>query len=143
MQAEHRAHLFSAAQIELAQAAPLFDPAEHLLDSAAGIDRLAVALEAGGAPIDGGATGAGGVLGHVRCHADAAHLGDKAFGVVVLVGTQGFLVGTGDGSRHLLGGIPLAGAHRLGEAAVHDQGMAVVHQHMAPVARLGRMGRAA
>jgi len=67
-------------------------------------------------------------------------LGDKALGVVVLVGTDGFLVGTGDVSRHRFGGIPLPGTHCLGDAAVHDQRMAVVHQHMAPIARLGRVG---
>jgi len=50
MQAEHRAHLFAAAQLELAQAAPLFDPAKHLLDAAAGIDRIGVALVAGVRP---------------------------------------------------------------------------------------------
>jgi len=46
-------HLACAAQFELAQAAPLFDPAEHLLDAPAGVDRLGVAVVAGGAAIDG------------------------------------------------------------------------------------------
>lgn len=40
MQAEHRTHLFSAAQLELTQTAPLFDPAKHILDAAAGIYRF-------------------------------------------------------------------------------------------------------
>jgi len=134
MQAEHRTDFLGPAQLELAQAAPLLDPAEHLLDAAAGVDRLGVALGASGAAIDGGATGAAGALGDVRRHCDAAHLGDKGLGVVVLVGCQCFLVGTWDGSRHRFGGIPLPGAHCLGDAAVHDQGMAVLHEHMAPVA---------
>lgn len=43
VQAKHRADLFGAAQLELAQTAPLFDPTKHLLDAAAGIDRLGVA----------------------------------------------------------------------------------------------------
>ncbi len=47
---------------------------------------------------------------------------------------------TGDGSRHRFGGISLPGARGLRYLAIHDQGMAVVHQHMAPVARLGRVG---
>ena len=52
MQAKHSAHLLGAAQLELAQTAPLLDPAEYLLDSTAGIDRLGVALMAGGAAVD-------------------------------------------------------------------------------------------
>ncbi len=47
------------------------------------------------ASINGGATTASGVLIHVRCDANTAHLSNKAFDVVVLVSTQGFLVGTG------------------------------------------------
>ena len=35
MQAKHGAHFLSAAQLELAQSAPLLDPAKHLLDAAA------------------------------------------------------------------------------------------------------------
>ena len=134
MQAKHSTHLVCAAQLELAEAAPLLDPTKHLLDAAPGVDRLGVALVAVGAPIDGGATRAAGVLSDVRCHPDPPEFGDHSPGVVVLVGTDGFLVGTGDGSRHGFGGIPLPGARRLGDPAVHDQGMAVVHEHMAPVA---------
>jgi hypothetical protein len=37
-----------AAHFELTQAAPLFDPAKHLLDAAAGVDRLGIALGAQG-----------------------------------------------------------------------------------------------
>ena len=33
MQAKHGAHFLSAAQLELAQSAPLLDPAKHLLDN--------------------------------------------------------------------------------------------------------------
>jgi hypothetical protein len=32
---------------------------------------------------------------------------------------------------------PLSSAHRLCDTAVDDQGMAVVHEHMPPAARLG------
>ena len=110
MQAKHGAHLLGAAQLERALTAPLLDPAKHLLDTAAGIDRLAVALMAGGAAIDCGATGAGGVLCHVRCDADTPHLIHETLGVEVLVGSKGFLVGTGTISRLRLGGIPLTGA---------------------------------
>ena len=140
MQPKHRTHLACAAQLELAQAAPLFDPAKHLLDAAAGVDRFGVALVARGAAIDGGTTRAGGVLSDVRRDADATHLGDKPLGVIALIGTQGFLVGTGTISRHCFGGIPFPGAHCLGDVAVDDQGMAVVHQYMPPVARLGWVG---
>jgi len=140
VQAKYRTDVFGAAQLELAQAAPLLDPAKHLLDAAACVDRFGVALVAGGAPINGGTARAGGVLSDVRCHSDPPEFGNQSPGVVVLVGTDGFLVGTGDGRRHRFGGIPLAGAHRLGEAAVHDQRMAVVHQHMAPVAGQCWMG---
>ena len=148
VQAKHRTHLACAPQLELTQAAPLFDPAKQILVAAAGVDRLGVALVAGSAAIDGGTSSAGGVLCHVRRHADAAHLGDKAPGVEVLIGTDGFLVGTGTIRRHRLGSIPLPGARGLRHLAIDDQGMAVVHEHMAvapqgapaePVARLGQV----
>ena len=105
----------------------------------AGIDRLGIALVAGGAPVNGGTAEASGVLGHMRRDTDATHLSNKALGVVPLVGTKGFLVGTGTISRHFFGGIPLPGAHRLGDLAIHDQGMAVVHEHMAPITRKSRV----
>jgi hypothetical protein len=44
VQAKHRTHLVGAAQLELAQTTPLFDPTKHLLDTAVGIDRLGLAL---------------------------------------------------------------------------------------------------
>ena len=74
MQAKHCAHLFGAAQFELAQTAPLFDPGKNLLDAPVGIDRLGLALVPGGSAINGGAIGASGVLGHMRRDADATHL---------------------------------------------------------------------
>jgi hypothetical protein len=65
---------------------------------------------------------------------DPAHLSNESLGVVVLVGADRLLVGTGQICSHRLGRIPFAGAHSLGDAAVDDQGMAVVHEHMAPIA---------
>jgi hypothetical protein len=112
LQAKHRTHLASAAQLELAQAAPLLDQAQHHLDAASGVDQLGEAHVAGGASIDGGTTSAGGVLRHVGRDADPAHVSDNAHGVGVL-GTDGLLVGTGDVSRHRYDSIPLSGAHRL------------------------------
>jgi|694.fasta_scaffold45762_3 hypothetical protein len=53
MQAEYRTVFLGAARLELAQPAPLFDPAKHLLDAAAGSDRFGVALLAVGAAING------------------------------------------------------------------------------------------
>jgi len=49
-------------------------------------------------------------------------------------------VGTETISRHFFGGIPLPDAHRLGDLAIHDQGMAVVREHVTPIAWLGSMG---
>jgi len=95
VQPKNHTHLVCAAQLELAQSAPLLDPAKHLLDAAARVDRFGVAPVARGTPIDGGTTGAGGVLRDVRRHADAPHLGDKTSRVLIVVCTQGFLVGTG------------------------------------------------
>ena len=57
MQTEHRTHLIGAEKLELPQTTPLLDPAKHLLDAPAGVDRLGVALVAGGAPIDGRTSG--------------------------------------------------------------------------------------
>ena len=42
-------------------------------------------------------------------------------------------------SRHRLGGIPLPGARRLRDRAIDDKCIAVVHEHMAPVARKSRV----
>ena len=49
-------------------------------------------------------------------------------------------MGTGEVCCHLLGGIPLTGARGLCDAAIDDQVMTVVHQHMAPIAQLRCMG---
>ncbi len=87
-----------------------------------------------GSAIDGGSTRAAGVLIDMRLHADSPELSDHSLGVVVLVGPKGFLVGTRDVSRHRFGGIPLSGARGLRHLAIDDQGIAVVHEHMAPVA---------
>jgi hypothetical protein len=43
-------------------------------------------------------------------------------------------MGSGEVCCHSLGGIPLPGSGRLGDAAVDDQGMVVVHEHVPPVA---------
>jgi len=110
VQAEPCTCLFGAAQPELAQPSPLLDPAEYLLDAAVGVDRLGVALVAGGPAIDGGTTRAAGVQCHVRRDADPAHLSHKAPGVVILIGTGRLLVGTWANSRHRLGRIPHPGA---------------------------------
>ncbi len=140
MQSKHLNHLFGTAQLELVQAATLFDSVKDLLDVAAGMDRLGVALVTRGASVEGGTTGAACVLRHVRRHADAAHLSDKSPCFVVLVGADGLPVGTGRGSRHGFGGIPLPSAHRLSDAAVHDQGMTVIHEHVPSVAGECRVG---
>jgi hypothetical protein len=136
VQAEHCSELVGAAQFELPQPAPLFDPAKHLLNPAAGDVRLGTALVAGGAAINGRATRSVVDLGHVQRNHDPPEFSDHARGVVVLAGTQRFLVGTREVSCHRFGGIPLSGAHRLRDPAIDDQGMAVVLEHMHPVARL-------
>ena len=89
---------------------------------------------AGGAAINGGTTRASGVLGQVRCSTETPHLSHEPFGVVVLVGTDGLLIGTGTIRRHCLGVIPLPGARRLCDAASNNQGMVVIHEHVPPVA---------
>ena len=52
MQPKYGADVVQTPQLELAQAAELFDPAKDLLDAPAGIDRFGVALMPGGAAID-------------------------------------------------------------------------------------------
>jgi hypothetical protein len=54
--------------------------------------------------------------------------GDHSLGIDILVGTEGFLVGSGDFSRQRFGSTSLSSAHRLSGTAVHDLGMAVVHE---------------
>lgn len=53
--------------------------------------------------------------------------------VVVLIGPKGFLVGTDMVSRNHFGSIPFTGACGLRDIAIHDQRMAVLNEHMAPV----------
>ena len=89
MQPKQSAHLANAAQLELAQTDPLFDPAKHLLDASAGVDRLGLAL-------------AGGVLGHMRRDAGASPLADKALRVVPLVGANSIPIGLGFTSQQFV-----------------------------------------
>ena len=56
----------------------------------------------------------------------------KPLVVVVLVSADGLLVGTGMICSHRFGRISLPGARGLRDLAIHDQGMAVLHEHMAP-----------
>jgi hypothetical protein len=69
------------------------------------------------------------------CDTDSPHLSNKALGVVVLVGADRLLVGTGQLSRHRPGRLPLAVAIRERHPAIDDQVMAVVHEHMAVAPR--------
>ena len=88
MQPKHRSHLVCAAQFELAETAPLFDPAKHPLDAAPGIDRLGVARVGVGAPIDGGTTRAGRVLSERHAaSSQSTEVRQPSPGVVVLDGT--------------------------------------------------------
>ena len=87
---------------------------------------------------------------HLACAAESklAHLDNKAHCLVVLIGDDGLLVGTGTIGRHRLllrrrlrlDGIVLSGAHRLRDTAVEDQDMTAVDRYMPPIARLGLIG---
>ena len=85
VQVKHTAHLFDASQFELAQTTPLIllrrrlrlDSGKHLLDAPAGLDRLGVALVAGGAAINRRAAWTAGVLGYVGRDANATHLSHR------------------------------------------------------------------
>ena len=107
---KYSTHLFGVAPLELAQTAPLFDPAKHLLDAAAGVDRVGVARVTGGAENDRRTTRAGGILRHLR------RIEKTKPCVVVLVGADRLLVG---------------------DPAPQDQRREGIHEHMAPVERLG------
>ena len=56
MHAKHRTHLFDAERLELARVSLLLDLAKALVHATAGVQRLGVALVAGGVAIDGGAS---------------------------------------------------------------------------------------
>ena len=47
---------------------------------------------------------------------------------------------TGEVCCRLLGGVTLTGACGLCDAAIHDQVVTIVHQHMSPIAQLRWMG---
>jgi len=53
MQPEQRSHLVPTSGLELPETCGLFDPAKNLFNPLSGLDRLAVALVAGGAAING------------------------------------------------------------------------------------------
>ena len=63
-----------------------------------------------------------------------------ALGVVAPIGPKGFLEGSGQLSSHRLGRIPLTGASGLGDLAIGGQRMAILHEHVAPVAGQRPMG---
>jgi len=65
---------------------------------------------------------------------DPVQLGNEYSGVVILVGADHLLVSGGQISGHRLGRVPLAVAIGRCDAAVNDQVIAVVHEHMASVA---------
>ena len=106
MQARQRSHLACAARLELAQVAPLFDPAKHLLDATADMDRLGVALVAVAAAIDGGRTRVAGVPRRLECHSKPPKLSDHGLGLEVHVEPKGIPVGKRDMSRNGMGSIP-------------------------------------
>ena len=74
------------------------------------------------------------------CHIDAPNISHKALRFVVLVATYPFLVCTGEVHRQSIGRILFTGPRGLRDLEVHDQGLAIIDDHMTPVARLGWMG---
>ena len=66
MQTEYGTDIALPSQLELAETSELLDPAKDLFNPSAGMNRLGVALMAGGTAIDRGATGAAYVLGDMR-----------------------------------------------------------------------------
>ena len=89
-----------------------------------------------GATIDGGAASLG-VLRDVRRHAEAAHLGDKVLGIVGLVPTQCDASARRQILHHRDGRFTLRRPGGGGSGRIHNQGIAVLHQHMRHVAQLG------
>jgi hypothetical protein len=112
MQAKHRTHLLGTAHVELSQTTLLLDPAKHLLNASAGIDRLGVDLVASCTTIVGRTTRMAGVpcQGVTPIRWSSATI---PF-VVVLASTQGFLMSTGKLSDHRLGCIPSTQCRQLG-----------------------------
>lgn len=69
----------------------------------------------------------------MRRDAEPPHLSHESSGVIVHVGTDGFLVAAGEICCHLFGRNTFAVGISLRHQAIHHQGMAVVHEHMAPI----------
>jgi hypothetical protein len=63
-----------ASGLRLPEPCDLFDPANHLLDPLSGLDRLAIALVADGAPVDGGTAMRPSFLSHMGRDAGKANI---------------------------------------------------------------------
>ena len=122
-----------------AQAGHGFQPAEDLLDPFALELADRVARMAGGAAVDG-ALAVGGVLGHVRRDVQAARGVHEIPRVIVLVAAQRDAALGRNFLHQLQGALALRGAGGLGEPRADHQPVAVLHQHVAQVAKLGRRG---
>jgi hypothetical protein len=134
MQPEHRSDPGAASDLELPQARSLFDPAKHLLDPPPGVDRLGIAIMAGGAAVDGGAAAGLDVLRYVWRDGCDVQIGDELHGFVALVGSEGLLVGAGERTRHPHRCCPLAVADHGRLLAGHHQGVTVLHEAVPQIA---------
>ena len=92
---------------------------------------------ASSAAINRGSTAAAGVPSHMGRDAADAQISHKLPGVLALVGSEGFLMRTLEGSGHPDRGFSLSSACGLTDFAGHHQSIAVLHDAMAHEAQIG------
>src|SRR3954452_12040838 len=135
--AERQADPLPTSEASSAQACNLLTPAKDLLDPLADLLAQSITRVPCDAAINGGAAPRR-VLRHVRGHVHGPKLVDEVLCIKGLVGPQRAPVrAIGPGLDHGQGGDPLGMAVSLGDAGVHDQPVAVLHERVAHKAELG------
>lgn len=137
MQPEHCSHPGSCSGLELSQLGGLFAPARHLLNPLPGADRLAIALMARWASVDGGVTACLDVLRNMGRDAGKAGVCHEIPGVVVLVACQRILMRNRERTRYPQSRSPLAISVRQGHLTGQHQTMAVFHEAVAQITEVG------
>lgn len=114
---------------DLHPAEGFFDPLTDLL--AYGISRMT-----SGPLIDGGCS-AGVVLSYMGCDVKISQVLDKIAGVVAFICTYGYATRTSSLLYHGQRSFSLSGTRCVSQLNIYNEAVAVLHEHMAGIAKLG------
>src|SRR5579884_762713 len=134
---EHPSDPLHAAMASLAQAADRLEPTEYLLDAFAFLLTNRIARMTSSARIDN----SGRFERDMRGYPVVAHLLNKLLGVVRFVAAYGNTVLAKNFLHHCHCGLDLRASLGQGDARVNRQAVAVLHQYVARIAKLGFLAR--